>query len=281
MVAWCTNLSALAVAIDSHQPRRLQLVAIESIDRSNQKNCLFKYLESSKLVTPFGIKKRSMSSKQSPVSSASFENDLVRLGWDDGSSSEFHPLWLRDNCRCSECGDPTVGYRNLRLSAHDAEGFSALFKNLQPFRRHFPEDVGLITEFPILSVDEFGNLCGLRINDRVAAPLSISPRQLEIYYRGLRYLLQQSEDETLALNLTLQPGDIAVFDNHRVLHGRTDLTVEGQRWLQWIQMERGDFHSSLRIIADRLGLPRDASPLLKGAYGSPPDWNDMQCTKTK
>jgi len=406
-----------------------------------------------------------MSSKQSLVCSVSFDNDLVRLGWDDGSRSEFHPLWLRDNCRCTECGDPATGYRNLRLSAldldckpdslridsanllitwqdghdscfpakwlrehaydnqlrqsraftpilwdddfrrnpptydyadvnasearlldmlqkvrdyglcfirkapaepgivealtlrfgipqesnfgrvldlvydpgkrsigndikalklhtdepyrasppgimlfhciandqtgagsstfmdgfeiaqrlraHDAEGFSALCKHSQPFRRHFAEDVDLITEFPVLSVDEFGNLCGIRINDRVAAPLSIPPRQVEIYYRGLRYLLQQSEDETLALNLTLQPGDIAVFDNHRVLHGRTDLTVEGQRWLQWIQIERGDFHSSLRIIADRLGLPRDANPLLKGAYGSSPDWNDMQCTTQK
>ena len=42
-------------------------------------------------------------------------------------------------------------------------------------------------------------------------------------------------------------------DDHRVLHGRTDLTIDGQRWLQWVQIERGDFHSSLRILADRLG----------------------------
>jgi alpha-ketoglutarate-dependent taurine dioxygenase len=400
-----------------------------------------------------------MSSKQLLISSASFDNGLVRLGWDDDSSSLFHPIWLRDNCRCTECGDPAIGYRNLRLSAldldckpgalridssnllitwqdghdscfpaewlhehdydnqlrqsrafrpilwdddfrrkpptydyadisatdarlldmlqkvrdyglcfirnapaepgvaealalrfgfpqesnfgrvqdlvfnpgqrsiandvkalklhtdepyrasppgimlfhciandqtgagsstfmdgfeiaqrlraHDAEGFASLCNHSQPFRRHFAEDVDLIAEFPILNVDEFGNLCGIRLNDRVAAPLSIPAPQVESYYRGMRYLLQQSENESLILNLTLQPGDIAVFDNHRVLHGRTDLTVDGQRWIQWIQMERGDFHSSLRIIADRLGLPRDANPLLKGAYGSPANW----CTK--
>ena len=58
-----------------------------------------------------------------------------------------------------------------------------------------------------------------------------------------------------------------MFDNHRVLHGRTDLTVEGQRWLQWLAIKRGDFHSSLRIIADRLELARDTNPMLKGAYG--------------
>jgi len=154
-----------------------------------------------------------------------------------------------------------------RLRAHDPGGFDALCNNSQSFRRHFADDVDLIAEFPILSVDEFGNLCGLRINDRVAAPAMIAPEQVEIYYRGLHYLLQQSEDPALIMHLTLSPGDIAIFDNHRVLHGRTDLTVDGQRWLQWVQVERGDFHSSLRILADRLGEARDARPLMKGAYG--------------
>ena len=92
-------------------------------------------------------------------------------------------------------------------------------------------------------------------------------QMVERYSRGLRYLLQQSEDHALILHQTLSPGDIVLFDNHRVLHGRTDLTVEGRRWLQWVQIERGDFHSSLRILADRLGVARDARPLMKGAYG--------------
>jgi hypothetical protein len=70
------------------------------------------------------------------------------------------------------------------------------------------------------------------------------------------------------MHLTLQPGDIAIFDNHRVLHDRTDLTVNGQRWLQRVQIERGDFHSSLRILADRLGLARDTRPMPRGAYGN-------------
>ena len=156
-----------------------------------------------------------------------------------------------------------------RLRAHDTAGFYALCNNSQSFRRHFADDVDLIAEFPVISLDEFGNLCGVRINDRVAAAPLIAPDQVEAYYRGLHYLLQQSEDPQLTMHLRLKPGDIAIFDNHRVLHGRTDLTVDGERWLQWVQIERGDFHSSLRILADRLGQPRDARPLMKGAYGGP------------
>jgi gamma-butyrobetaine dioxygenase len=155
-----------------------------------------------------------------------------------------------------------------QLRTEDLEGFCALCNNSQAFRRHFAEDVDLIAEFPIISLDEFGNLCGIRVNDRVAAPATIAPDQIEAYYRGLHYLLRQSENPDLIMHLTLQPGDIAIFDNHRVLHGRTDLTVDGKRWLQWVQIERGDFHSSLRILADRLGQARDARPLMRGAYGN-------------
>jgi len=161
-----------------------------------------------------------------------------------------------------------------KLRAEDPAGFTALCEQAQAFRRHYAGDVDLVAEFPILSLDEFGSLCGVRINDRVAAPLSIAPGQVETYYRGLRRLLELAEDAELMLKLTLQPGDIAIFDNHRILHGRSDLTINGKRWLQWLQIERGDFHSSLRIIADRLGRPRDARPMLRGAYGSPPQRQD-------
>ena len=126
----------------------------------------------------------------------------------------------------------------------DPQGFAALARNSQAFRRHFAGDVDLIAEFPVISTDEFGNLTGIRLNDRVAAPLSIPPDQVRAFYRGLRRLLELAEDPDRMIRLTLRPGHIVIFDNHRVLHGRTELTVKGRRWLQWLQVERGDFHSA-------------------------------------
>ena len=37
----------------------------------------------------------------------------VSLTWDDGSSSEFHYIWLRDNCACPECKHPDAWERLL------------------------------------------------------------------------------------------------------------------------------------------------------------------------
>jgi gamma-butyrobetaine dioxygenase len=124
------------------------------------------------------------------------------------------------------------------LRREDPVGFAALTRNKQPFRRH-----------------------------RVAAPLSIAAEDVAAYYRGLRRLLELAEDPDRMIRLTLRPGDVALFDNHRVLHGRTAITTKGRRWLQWLQIERGDFHSALRVTADRLQRTRDAAPLLRGAYG--------------
>jgi gamma-butyrobetaine dioxygenase len=153
------------------------------------------------------------------------------------------------------------------LRAEDSAGFAALSRHAQPYRRYFEGDVDLISEFPIISVDEFGNLLGVRINDRVAAPLILPAAEVSTFYRGLRRLLQLSESDDRTLFRPLRPGDMAIFDNHRILHGRTELTMTGRRWLQWVQVERGDFHSKLRILADNLGQHRDAASLLRGAYG--------------
>ena len=153
------------------------------------------------------------------------------------------------------------------LRSEDPEAFDALAKHPQAFRRHYPGDVDLIAEFPILTVDPFGHLAGVRINDRVAAPLSIPADAVSVYYRGLRRLVALLEEDRFILQKILSPGEIAIFDNHRILHGRTELTMTRQRWLQWIQVERGDFHSSMRILADRLQRTRDSVPLMRGAYG--------------
>lgn len=153
------------------------------------------------------------------------------------------------------------------LRREDPDGFQALASHGQLFRRHFDGAVDVIAEFPILSLDAFGNLTGVRINDRVAGPANVPTDAVPVYFRGLKRLAALVEEPRYQLRYTLRPGDIAVFDNHRVLHGRTELTLSGPRWLQWAQVERGDFHSALRIVADRLGLDRSALPLMRGAYG--------------
>ena len=62
-----------------------------------------------------------MCSQQTQISEVRSENGLVVVCWDDNQTSRFHPIWLRDNCRCDICGDPAIGYRSLRLTDIDPD----------------------------------------------------------------------------------------------------------------------------------------------------------------
>jgi gamma-butyrobetaine dioxygenase len=46
---------------------------------------------------------------------------LLAITWGDGHRSNFHHIWLRDNCACSECGDRSGGHRYLELGSIDPD----------------------------------------------------------------------------------------------------------------------------------------------------------------
>lgn len=46
-----------------------------------------------------------MSDDAPQLNAANIDNELVRLDWNDITSSIFHPIWLRDNCGYESCGD--------------------------------------------------------------------------------------------------------------------------------------------------------------------------------
>ncbi len=201
-----------------------------------------------------------------------------------GNSFEALPLHTDEPYRASPSGilifhcvqvDPERGGQSQFLDGfkivsilrnEDPEGFNALVQNRQSWRRHFEGDVDVSAQFPMISLDEFGDVTGVRFNDRVAAPLSLAPDQIEPYYRGYRRLIELTSDPEYIIARRLQPGDIAIFDNHRVLHGRAAFALKSERFLQWGSVRRGDLYSSLRILADRLGIDREDGMMPSGAY---------------
>lgn len=47
-----------------------------------------------------------------------WKSDGITLSWDDGRTSEFHAMWLRDNCPCPECRHPQALERTFRFIDH-------------------------------------------------------------------------------------------------------------------------------------------------------------------
>lgn len=92
------------------------------------------------------------------------------------------------------------------------------------------------------------------MTDRTLPPLDLPEDQIEPAYQALRALSEALYAPERIFERLLRPGDLAVFDNHRVLHARRSFDPEaGERHIQQVSVDREEFHNLFRQLAERLG----------------------------
>jgi gamma-butyrobetaine dioxygenase len=73
---------------------------------------------------------------------------------------------------------------------------------------------------------------------------------MEDYYRAYRAFMALTRDAAFHLTLKLRAGEMVVFDNRRVLHGRDAFDPStGRRHLQGCYVDRGEMLSRLRVLS--------------------------------
>jgi gamma-butyrobetaine dioxygenase len=106
----------------------------------------------------------------------------------------------------------------------------------------------------VISVAADGAIEGIRYNGNSIGQLDLPSELIEPTYRALESFDSILHDRELWWQPLLQPGDLMIYDNHRVLHGREafDPTL-GERHLQCCAVDRDDFHNRYRRLARKLG----------------------------
>ncbi len=114
----------------------------------------------------------------------------------------------------------------------DAEAYELLTTLPVEYRYDIGSDVK-VARVPMIELRPDGTLRQLRFSPRLDYPPAVEPDLLDVYYRGRRWLAAELNHPSRQITFRLRAGDVAVVDNHRVLHGRTafDPTV-GARHLQ-------------------------------------------------
>jgi len=85
---------------------------------------------------------------------------------------------------------------------------------------------------------------------------------------SLRALWKIVNAEELRHRYLMRPGDLHIFDNHRVLHGREAFDpASGARHLQQCSVNRDEFHNRLGILAAKLERPASELVIAGGAVG--------------
>ena len=187
----------------------------------------------------------------------------------------------------------TIGITVFQVLRPSAEGGASTlvdgFEVVRRLRERHPEDFELLKRLPVISqrydaarnsggearwyvsrmpvikLDQDGDVSGIRLNERQISPLDIDADLVEPCYRALRRVFEIAYDPALRLTFALEAGEGLLFDNQRVLHGRTAFSPEEPaRAVLTSSVDLEEFHSSLRLLQWSLDPERLPMMLCQG-----------------
>jgi gamma-butyrobetaine dioxygenase len=135
------------------------------------------------------------------------------------------------------------------LRKQDPEAFRLLSENAIPFRFH-DADADIRTRATVITLTSTGAVNEIRWNAHIAATFDMPADVMPAYYRAYRKFMAMTRDPAYQLTFKLKAGEMIVFDNRRVLHGREAFNpATGFRHLHGCYVDRGEFNSRLRLLA--------------------------------
>lgn len=134
------------------------------------------------------------------------------------------------------------------LRAIDPPAFDTLTRTPVPFL-YRSSDAELYAERPLIQLDCMGTVGAVHYNSRSIAPLHPTGRDIETFYAAYRRLAALLRDPRHQVKVHLQGGELVVFDNRRVLHGRTAyLSSRYARHLRGCYLTRDSVHSQAALL---------------------------------
>lgn len=141
-----------------------------------------------------------------------------------------------------------------QLAAEDPQGYRQLCDIAVQYR-FVDKGTELITQRTVINTDTQGRTLGVHYSPRLDGLPLLPAAALRHYHKARQRLGQLFSDADYELRFRLEAGELMLFDNSRVLHGRTAYDPsEGHRHLQgcYIDLDgpRERFASTLRTLAN-------------------------------
>ncbi|OQR86353.1 hypothetical protein ACHHYP_10643 [Achlya hypogyna] len=148
------------------------------------------------------------------------------------------------------------------LRARHPEHFATLTRVPATFQKiHLHRAAPAIMEYqrPHITVDQFGEVTGVFWSPPFEGPLRIRETDVAAYYAAYRAFEAIVEKENV-IEFKLQQGDLVVFNQRRMLHGREAFapTSDGVRHLQGTYVNIDDFSSRYEALRYKLRGTRGA-----------------------
>ena len=135
------------------------------------------------------------------------------------------------------------------LRAADPAGFALLSAVPVPFRFQ-DRDYDIRHRKPVIGLGPDGTITEVSFSPHIADSFDMPAETVAAYYRAYRQFMAMTRDERYLLTLRLRAGEMAVFDNRRVLHGREAFDpATGFRHLHGCYVDRGEVDSRIRVLS--------------------------------
>ncbi|ALS66619.1 MULTISPECIES: TauD/TfdA family dioxygenase [Pandoraea] len=136
-----------------------------------------------------------------------------------------------------------------QLQTLDAAAYEVLCKTPIRHARRAGNEI-IVSNHPAFMRDSAGELTEVRLNERTMSALRIDPEQMDAVYAALRKALEIAYSGAYTVWYPMEAGDAMVFDNLRVLHGRTAFRTE--RLIRQTNVMRDEFHARHAFLAEQL-----------------------------
>ena len=169
--------------------------------------------------------------------------------------------------------DPVPTLQILHCIENDCEGGDSMvvdgFKCVDVLRRESPKNFDLLSHYdvnfeyqgdglshlkasrPQIERSAQGELLAVRVNNRSISALTDVPfDKIPDFYRAQAHFAEITLRAALAVQFRLEPGELFIVDNTRVLHGRTTYSETGSRWFQGAYADKDSLLSTIRLHSE-------------------------------
>jgi gamma-butyrobetaine dioxygenase len=141
-----------------------------------------------------------------------------------------------------------------QLRAVDPQAFDVLTRTPVPFH-YRSKDAELYAERPLIQLSCRGAVNAVHYNNRSIAPLRIEPRAAAGFYRAYRRFADLLREPGYQLRFALRDGDLVLFDNQRILHGRSAFSsTTHARHLRGCYLTRDSVYSEAGLLRRRMAI---------------------------
>jgi alpha-ketoglutarate-dependent taurine dioxygenase len=139
---------------------------------------------------------------------------------------------------------------HLRESWPDV--FAILTRTAVPFR-YRSNDADLYAERPLIELSCGGAVTAVHYNSRSIGPLRVAASECTRFYAAYRRFGELLRQPRFQLRTRLGDGEVVVFDNQRILHGRTAFaSAQHPRHLRGCYLTRDSVYSEAALLRRRI-----------------------------